>query len=70
MSRRALVFVALSTSVALCSCATVGDSGRPPVCDGKHRRTANPYGSVLSDAAPPSIASPVEAEAKPCGGGR
>lgn len=32
---------------ALAGCATPGDP-KPPVCDGRHRRPANPYGSILS----------------------
>ena len=32
---------------ALSACATFGTVD-PPACDGRHRRPANPYGSILS----------------------
>ena len=37
---------------ALAGCATPGDP-KPPVCDGRHRRPANPHGSILSVVLPP-----------------
>jgi len=37
----------LAAGLALAACTTTGQ-GRSPVCDGKHLRSANPYGSVLS----------------------
>ena len=36
---------------AVSACATFRTAD-PPVCDGRHRRPANPYGSILSPAAP------------------
>lgn len=36
-------------AVALVGCASIAPAG-VAVCDGKHRRPANPYGSVLPDA--------------------
>ena len=36
---------------AVSACATFRTAD-PPVCDGRHRRPANPYGSFLSPAAP------------------
>ena len=42
--------------LALTGCATHGDP-KPAVCDGKHRRPANPNGSVLSTAPPPGAAT-------------
>jgi hypothetical protein len=42
-----LVLVALATS----GCAT-SPSSSLPACDGKHRRPANPHGSVLVAPAP------------------
>ena len=50
---RILVSLALilPTLIAFASCATSPDL-KPAVCDGKHRRPANPHGSVL--AAPPA----------------
>jgi len=58
MRRTLILFTVL---LALGGCATQSEP-KPAVCDGKHRRPANPYGSVLpsvpnSDgpaAAPPS----------------
>ncbi len=38
--------VVASAAVALAGCAHNPD-GKPAVCDGRHRRPANPYGSVL-----------------------
>lgn len=35
---------------AVSACATFRTAD-PPVCDGRHRRPANPYGSILSPAA-------------------
>jgi hypothetical protein len=40
--------VLFATALSLVGCAT--DSGKPPVCDGRHLRPANPYGSTLSPA--------------------
>lgn len=54
---RRLLFVL--TVLALAGCSTVGGE-KAPVCDGKHRRPANFYGSVLAPAA-----QPVAAPAKP-----
>lgn len=41
--------------LALGGCSTMGRE-RAPVCDGKHRRPANLYGSVLDPAAQPAAA--------------
>jgi hypothetical protein len=50
-------------TLTLAGCASSG-GGKLAVCDGKHLRPANPYGSVLSEGGAP--ASPaVPAEAKP-----
>jgi len=38
--------IALAACASLWSCAASQDA-RPAVCDGRHRRPANPYGSVL-----------------------
>lgn len=43
--------VLLGVSVALGGCTTFAPPD-PPVCDGRHRRPANLYGSVLVPAAP------------------
>jgi len=45
----------LMMSVALAGCSTL-QKEKAPVCDGKHRRPANLYGSVLDPAAPPTSA--------------
>lgn len=41
-----LIAVVLQTG-----CASL-QTQRPPVCDGRHLRPANPYGSVLAGSAP------------------
>ena len=40
------LFAVLAVALALAGCATHAEP-KPAVCDGKHRRPANPYGSVL-----------------------
>jgi hypothetical protein len=47
----------IAVVVALSGCASLRPE-KPPVCDGKHRRPANPYGSVLNPAAPPVAPAP------------
>ncbi len=47
--RRLLIVLA---ALALAGCSTVGRE-KAPVCDGKHRRPANLYGSVLDPAVQP-----------------
>lgn len=60
----------LAAALFLSACAAQGD-GPLPVCDGKLRRTANPYGSVLGDPARPAPTTPpAPQEARPCGDGR
>ena len=39
----------LGVALALVGCATHSEP-KPAVCDGKHRRPANPYGTVLPTA--------------------
>jgi len=48
---------------ALAACAHHPD-GRPAVCDGRHRRPANPYGSVLPNL-PGAAAAPATPGAVP-----
>ena len=48
------LFAAVALTLALAGCATHSEP-KPAVCDGKHRRPANPYGTVLP-AAPDSNA--------------
>jgi len=75
--RPAALALALLTLIAGCAHAS---DGKPAVCDGRHRRSANPFGSVLpigpeTAAAPaassPSTASPLGApdlrSFRPCG---
>lgn len=53
----------LLSTLSLAGCASGG--GKLPVCDGKHLRPGNPYGSVLAPtegAAAPSVGA---AEGKP-----
>lgn len=40
----------LLSTLSLAGCASSG-GGKLPVCDGKHLRPGNPYGSVLAPAA-------------------
>lgn len=56
MRRQSLI---LAVALALAGCASVR-SDKAPVCDGKHRRPANLYGSVLDPSAPPAPAPSVQ----------
>ena len=53
----------ISASLALAACSSTG-GGKLAVCDGKHLRPGNPYGTVLAPAAevrtsaPPGAAEP------------
>ncbi|MDB5457641.1 MAG: hypothetical protein JWP92_3226 [Caulobacter sp.] len=60
---RALPLV-LGAAIALSSCAAVNQASAP-ICDGKHRRPANPYGSVLDPASPPASSPATPAPATP-----
>ncbi len=51
----------LGLSVAGCAHSP---SDRPPICDGRHLRPANPYGSVLMPATPASNSSPPKGDAR------
>jgi hypothetical protein len=57
---RSLVVLTIS-ALALAGCASTG-GGKLAACDGKHRRPANPYGSVLT---PKPEAQPPAASPKP-----
>ena len=50
----------LGASIVLAGCSTLAND-KAPVCDGKHRRPANLYGSVLGPVAPPA-AAPAKAD--------
>jgi type IV secretion system protein VirB7 len=54
-STRAVIVVAALT--VLTGCASAPD-GKPAVCDGHHRRPANPYGSVLPTLADDGAGKP------------
>ncbi len=64
-----VVSIALAVQ-ALSACATFRTSDAP-VCDGRHRRPANPYGSILSPAAPhtPAPAADASSSIHPGAGG-
>ena len=54
---------------AVSACATFRTAD-PPVCDGRHRRPANPYGSILSPAAhAPAPAADASSSIDPGAGG-
>jgi hypothetical protein len=49
------VLILLAAALGGCASATAKSL---PVCDGQHRRPANPYGSVLEPSPPPTAAAP------------
>lgn len=53
-------FLILLSTLSLAGCASSG-GGKLPVCDGKHLRPGNPYGSVLAPAAEGAAATPAGA---------
>ena len=64
--KKALIFAALGLSVSLAVSLT-GCTGtrlaKLPVCDGHHKRTANPHGSILPSLPipqPPSAGDPAK----------
>ncbi len=59
-------FLIITAAFALTACASTGGGGKLAVCDGKHLRPANPYGTVLAptEGGPPSPAAASDA-AKP-----
>lgn len=62
MRMRLLTLMAM---FALAGCASTG-GGKLAVCDGKHLRPANPYGSVLAPTTGQPLTPPAPgAEAKP-----
>lgn len=58
--------ITVTTALALAGCASTG-GGKLAVCDGKHLRPANPYGTVLAlpTEGGPSAAAPPSDGAKP-----
>jgi hypothetical protein len=55
---RILVFVCVA-ALGLTACSTTGN-GKLAVCDGKHLRPANPYGTVLAPPAEGAAAPSAE----------
>ncbi len=57
----------LAASFALTACSSTG-AKKLAVCDGKHLRSGNPYGTILAPAAdgapPPPVAGTPEAKPK------
>jgi len=53
------MLVLLTIGLAVAGCSTL-EKEKAPVCDGKHRRPANLYGSVLDPAGPPRAAATPE----------
>ena len=49
-------WAAVALLLALAGCAS-GSAERAAVCDGRHRRPANPHGSVLTQAPQPARAA-------------
>ena len=62
--RRFFIFTVLAGLLGGCQ----ANGHKPTVCDGKHRRTANPYGSVLVEGSAPTAQSATPSAAQPCGG--
>ncbi len=60
---RSMILV-LAAVTALGGCSTFRTT-EPPVCDGRHRRPANLYGSVLEPASAPVVAEPGASESVP-----
>lgn len=54
--RHLFLFAALATALAGCATTKVD---KPPICDGRHRRPANLYGSVIVPDQPPGATSPI-----------
>lgn len=54
------ILLGIATLGLLCGCAN-HSAKPPPICDGRHLRPANPYGSVLR----PSLAGPPAAQDTP-----
>ena len=46
--------IVLAASLAMGGCSTLQKDKPPSGCDGKQRRPANPYGSVLDPTTPPT----------------
>jgi hypothetical protein len=69
---RPIPILVLAATLGLAGCAAAGTAALP-VCDGHHRRSANPNGSVLDPATaqPPAPAAapatPASASSSGCG---
>lgn len=53
---RSVLLLMIGVALALGGCTTTSGD-KPAVCDGKHRRPANLYGSVLDPASQPKAAA-------------
>lgn len=53
------IYLIGAIGISLCACAS-NPNQTPPVCDGKHIRPVNLYGSVLSDERDPLEAPPTQ----------
>jgi hypothetical protein len=63
LSRALPLILSLVALAGVAGCATSSGS-KPAVCDGHHRRPANPYGSVLQTAPPATAPAPKPATPK------
>jgi hypothetical protein len=54
----------VAAALALAACSSTG-AGKLAVCDGKHLRPANPYGTVLAPATEGGTPAPPAATAEP-----
>lgn len=63
---RLLTLAAAATVLA--GCASLGRDDAP-VCDGRHRRPANPHGSTLVPAPTPALSEPPAPAPAPSTGG-
>lgn len=61
------LLVVSAASLAFSAAAPLAHAGGPAVCNAKHTRPANLYGSVLSDGLKPALAAaaPPPSQAKP-----
>lgn len=60
MRTRSLAVLAIAVLTGAAGCAST-TAEKPAVCDGKHRRPANPYGSVLPTIPLPDAPTPTVA---------
>jgi len=58
------ILVLTAAALVLAACSSTG-SGKLAVCDGKHLRPANPFGTVLAPSSEGGAAGAAAGEAKP-----